>query len=226
MSVAAHLKIRLEDYDKRVRTFVPGYEHMLNAAAAACGVALAHVKRPVIVDLGVGTGALAARCLEALPNASVVGVDSDPEVLQVAMKRFSRRPHVVTLVPGDLAEVRFPAADAVVATLALHHIATPQKKRALYKRCFAALPPGGVVVSGDFHPSAVEALATRQVQGWTSHMRQTYSAAETRALFAAWAKEDTYMTLEAEMAIMQAAGLSVDVTWRRGGFAVLAGVKL
>ncbi len=117
MSVATHLKIRLEDYDQRVRTFIPGYEDMLNATAATCGTALRHVRRPTIVDLGTGTGALAARCLEALPSATIVGVDADPEILRVAKKRFSRRRKPVVLICGDLLRTPLPPVDAVVATL-------------------------------------------------------------------------------------------------------------
>ena len=33
MSVASHLHIKLEEYDSRIRTFIPGYEDMLAAAA-------------------------------------------------------------------------------------------------------------------------------------------------------------------------------------------------
>jgi trans-aconitate methyltransferase len=225
MSVAAHLNIRLEDYDHRVRTFIPGYDHLLNATAVACAASLGHVRRPVIVDLGVGTGALAARCLDAMPAATIVGVDSDPEVLRVAMKRFARRPNPVTLVCGDLAKTPIPPADAVVATLALHHIATPALKRSFYKKCFASLNEGGVVTSGDFHPSGVNALAEFQMQGWVSHLLQSYSAVETRRFLRAWAREDTYMRLEEELGIAQSVGFRVDVTWRRAGFAVIIGVK-
>jgi ubiquinone/menaquinone biosynthesis C-methylase UbiE len=225
MPVADHLKIDLAEYDDRVRTFIPGYEHLLNATATACAVALTGVKQPVIVDLGVGTGALAARCLDAMPSASIVGVDSDPGMLRAAMKRFARRRNAIALVRGDLARVPLPAADAIVATLALHHVDTPPKKRALYKRCFAALRPGGVVVSGDCHPSGIDAFAARQAQGWVSHLRQSYSAAETRKFLEAWAAEDTYVTLEEELEIIQGAGFAVDVAWRRNGFAVVVGAK-
>jgi tRNA (cmo5U34)-methyltransferase len=225
MSVATHLKIRVEDFDERVRTIIPGYEDLLSAAAAACGVALHHVRRPTIVDLGVGTGALAARCLEALPSATIVGVDADPEILRLAEKRFARRRQRVVLVCGDLTRTPIPPTDAVVSTLALHHIPTPARKRAFYRRCFTALGAGGVVVSGDCHPSSVEALAARQAQGWIAHLRQSYSPAETRRLFKAWAGEDTYTTLEEELAIIQGAGFAVDVSWRRSGFAVVLGVK-
>ena len=225
MSVADHLKIRLADFDRLIKTFIPGYDHMLNAAAAACGTAVEHVKAPVIVDLGVGTGALAARCLEASPNASIVGIDSDPEILRSAIKRFARAQSPVTLVCGDIHHTKLPKADAFVSTLTLHHIGVPASKRAFYKKCYAALNEGGVMVSGDFNPSPVSAIAERQMLGWISHLRQSYTPAETKRFLGAWAEEDTYMTLEEELGIMQAAGFRVDVAWRRTGFAVVVGVK-
>ena len=55
MSVAAHLGIRLSEYDRRIRTFIPRYEEILDAAAASVVP-----KARTIVDLGIGTGALAA----------------------------------------------------------------------------------------------------------------------------------------------------------------------
>jgi SAM-dependent methyltransferase len=226
MSVAAHLGIRLRDYDRRVRTFIPGYEEMLHAVAVSCGTALERARRPVILDLGVGTGALAARCLEAAPGARVIGVDSDPAMLRAAMRRLTDLPGPVTLVRGDFTRVALPPADAIVATLALHHIPTAGRKRAFYERCAAALHTGGVIVSGDCHPSSVPAIAARQRDGWNSHLRESYSASEVKRFLRAWADEDTYMTLEEELAFLQRAGFAVDVTWRRSGFAVIVGAKL
>ena len=57
MGVATHLGIKLADYDSRIRTFIPHYEEMLDVAAAAI-----QPRARTIVDLGIGTGALSARC--------------------------------------------------------------------------------------------------------------------------------------------------------------------
>ena len=56
MSVASHLGISVREYDRRIRTFIPNYEEMLDEAASALDPAAA-----TIIDLGVGTGALSAR---------------------------------------------------------------------------------------------------------------------------------------------------------------------
>ena len=71
MSVSQHLRIDLAEYDSRIRTFVPHYEDMVRVTAES----LRFLKSPdpTIVDLGVGTGALAEACLRARPDAEVVG---------------------------------------------------------------------------------------------------------------------------------------------------------
>src|SRR5882672_5463341 len=114
MSVATHLGIELADYDARIRTFIPDYETMLAAAAAL----VPHDAR-VIVDLGTGTGALAAQCLTRAPNARIVGIDEDGEVLHAATTRLGPG---ATFVNQSFLRAPLPACDAVVASFALHHV--------------------------------------------------------------------------------------------------------
>src|SRR5438552_18564572 len=83
MGVAAHLGIRLAEYDRRIRTFIPDYDEMLEVAAAAVPA-----RARMLVDLGIGTGALAARCLKIAPRARIVGIDVDHDVLALAARRF------------------------------------------------------------------------------------------------------------------------------------------
>ena len=131
MSVAAHLGIALDEYDARIRTFIPDYEEMI-AAGAACVPSRARV----IVDLGVGTGALAAGCLTSAPNAAIVGIDVDEAILELASRRLGRQALFLT---GSFLTVDFPRCDAVVASFALHHVRTRAAKARLYKRISRAL---------------------------------------------------------------------------------------
>ena len=89
MGAASHLGIQLREYDLRIRTFIPRYEEMLDAAAAALR-ALPR-RRPLVVDLGIGSGALSARSLAAQPAARIVGIDSDEGMLRMAQKRLGPR---------------------------------------------------------------------------------------------------------------------------------------
>lgn len=223
MSVAKHLRIRLSEYDRRIRTFIPHYQELLSATAGV--VALVRTRRPAIVDLGIGTGALAARCLESAPRASVYGIDEDPEVLAVAARRLGGKSGRHTFVSGDFARVSFPKCDAIVATLALHHVHSVTPKRRLYRRCFAALRSGGVFASGDAFLSRAPALRRAEMDTWRAHLRKWYSARETRAFFAAWAREDRYLPLALEVELLESAGFRVDVPWRRAPFGVVVGFR-
>ncbi len=215
MSVASHLGIRLAEYDERIRTFIPGYEEMLDEAARAIGP-----DAKAIVDLGVGTGALSARCLQHAPSARVTGVDADADMLALARRRLGAS---ATLVTGNFTRLDLPRTDAVVASFALHHVRTRDAKRRLFRRVRAALGPGGVFVSGDCHPSGVAARWTLQRAAWLAHLRRSYSARESARLLQAWGDEDVYVPLNAECALLQRAGFrSVEVVWRREAFAVIA----
>jgi tRNA (cmo5U34)-methyltransferase len=221
MSVATHLGIRLGDYDRHIRTFIPRYSALLDATAAA--VTLVKAERLHITDLGTGTGALAARCLRLRRDATLTGLDADAAILALARRRLARHGSRVALVAGSFAQVAIPPSDAIVATLALHHLRTPAAKRRFYARCFAALKPGGVLASGDCMPPRNAALAATQHAAWAQHLRRRYSARQTAGYFAAWAEEDRYFTLDAELEMMTAAGFRAEVVWRNGVFATVVG---
>src|SRR5215217_7477628 len=53
---AAHLGIDLAEYDARIRTFIPDYETMIEIAASTLR-AMVRRENPLVVDLGIGTGA-------------------------------------------------------------------------------------------------------------------------------------------------------------------------
>ena len=217
MAVSSHLKIDLAEYDARIRTFIPGYEEMLTVATAA----LAAAARPIrtVIDLGTGTGALAECIALAHRRARIVGLDEDAEMLAMAERRLPRRR--ATLVHGNFVDAALPPADAVTASLALHHIERRRTKTALYRRIRSALGRGGVLVNADYQPPANHTLAAAGRAAWRDHLAATYGRRKAEGFLRAWAQEDFYTPLDVEVSLMRAAGLSPEVAWRRGGFAVI-----
>lgn len=213
MSVASHLGIELPEYDARIRTFIPDYEEMLDTAAAAVPPAAR-----TIVDLGTGTGALAARCLARARHARVIGIDADAEILTLAARRLGSRGRFVT---GSFLRAAIPQCDVAVASLALHHVRTRAAKATLYARLARALGRHGRLITVDCQPSARPDLAEMQRRAWTAHLERSYSRRKAASLLRAWSHEDVYVPLEAEMSLMKNAGFRVDVLWRKGPFAVL-----
>lgn len=213
MSVASHLGIRLSEYDARIRTFIPDYEEMLEVAAAlvpsTCGR---------IVDLGTGTGALAARCLRHVPSARVVGIDADPRILAVAARRLGPR---ATFIADTFLRAKIPRCDVAVASFALHHVRTRAAKRSLYQRVHAALARRGRLITVDCQPSRRPDVARAQRLAWLAHLERHYSRRAAAGLLRAWAAEDVYVPLDTEIALLRDAGFDVDVIWRKDAFAVL-----
>jgi tRNA (cmo5U34)-methyltransferase len=221
MSVASHLNIPLDEYDARIRTFIPGYEQMLDAAAR--GLRALEMRSPVIVDLGTGTGALAARCLDAHSDARIVGIDEDPEILASARQRLASRGAVASFVQGSFLELPIPSCNAIVTSFALHHVRTAQRKQQLYRDCRDALSERGLFVTVDCFLASDATLAAIDRDAWRMHLRSSYSEADTDRYFAAWAQEDVYFTLDEELGMLRAARLAPDVIWRAGSFAVIVG---
>ena len=217
MSVATHLGIDIREYDARIRTFIPDYEEMLDVAAAAVPS-----RARTIIDLGTGTGALAARCLLEAPRARIVGIDGDADILQVAARRLRGR---ATFTCGTFLRAPLPPSDAVVASFSLHHIRTRRAKATMYARIRRALRPGGRFIGVDCYPAADGAVARVQRDAWHAHLRHAYSPARAAAFLDAWSREDVYVPLESEIVMLKRCGLRVEVLWRKGSFAVLMGMR-
>ena len=216
--VSSHLKIPLHEYDARIRTFVPYYEEMLDAAAEC--FALTAGLAPTVLELGIGTGALTERCRRHRPDASCIGIDMDADVLRMAAARLGAER--VDLRVGSYLDAALPETDYVVASISLHHVREEPTKRDLYRRCRQAVRPGGALIVADCFLPRAEAARAEGMTSWQRFLEKTYSAAEARAFLEAWAEEDTYFALAQELEWLAEAGFQPDVVWRRDLFAVVA----
>ena len=220
MGAAEHLKINLNEYDQVIRTLIPHYRDLIEEAAIA--VTRVTRARPAVVDLGTGSGALAARVLKSRSGARMIGIDEDRGMLTMAERRLRGR---ISAVRANFETAPIPRCDAIMASFALHHIATGQRKLAMYHRCFEALRPNGALVIADCCLASTERLRKAHKLMWLQHLQKTYTRKKSEAFLRAWAKEDVYFTLDRETELLQKAGFEVDVVWRRDSFAVLVALN-
>jgi ubiquinone/menaquinone biosynthesis C-methylase UbiE len=220
MGVGSHLGIQLRDYDARILTFIPHYDAMLAAAAAAL-VPLVR-RAPRVVDLGIGSGALSERVAAALSHPRIVGIDEDEGMLALARRRLGA---AVRLFHGDFQRTALPVCDAITASFALHHVPTHRRKARLYSRCHAALRSRGTLVTADCFPASDSRLRKAGRQRWLEHLERSYARAEADRLLRAWAHEDHYFVLDDELRLLRNAGFAAEVVWRHDAFAVLAASK-
>jgi tRNA (cmo5U34)-methyltransferase len=113
-----------------------------------------------VLDLGTGDGRLLALVKLSYPSVEGVALDFSDPMIEQAKKRFANDKHV-SIVKHDFS-LPLPAAqlgcfDAVVSSLAIHHLAHPRKKQ-LYAEIFNLLNPKGVFCNLEHVSSATKNL--------------------------------------------------------------------
>ena len=223
-SVESHMRTAATDYDRAIRTFIPGYEQLLSTIASWLSQIVPADGK--VVELGGGTGALTEAVLMKMPKVRIEVWDVDQKMLAVAQDRLHRFAERVALREKSFTEP-LDTCDAVIATLSLHHIATLDEKRAVYTNIFDALTQGGILLNGDCTLDSMEPTRTVMVRYWLDFMAKHSITEETgRKHLADWAAEDTYQQSFDELRILSEAGFPrPEVYWREGPFAVYGGIK-
>lgn len=107
----------------------------------------------VVVDIGCGTGSLSLLLKRHQPETRIIGVDPDPEVLEIARKKTHLARVEVEFVQGmgdkTTELLGTGIADKTVSSLVLHQCPVPMK-RAIIRNMFQVLRPGGELVIADF----------------------------------------------------------------------------
>jgi tRNA (cmo5U34)-methyltransferase len=147
-------------------------------------------------------------------------------MLEQARRRLAVFGHRVELHEGSFFDP-LPAADAVVASLALHHVRDLAAKTERYRAIHAALAPGGVFLNLDAAITDAPRLNALMFDRWAARMAEHgITGNEARDHFAAWAGEDRYFALDDELAALRRAGFGeVECFWRRGGTAICCALR-
>lgn len=223
--VQQHFDGEAPEFDAIVVKLIPGYAAMIEALAAALPFDPAAPVRAI--DLGCGTGAVAEAVLLAFPRAEVTCVDVAANMIAMAQRRLARHTNVRYVAAGFSGFEFEGAYDAVVSSLALHHIESGEEKRRFYRRIFDALAPGGVFYNADVVLGSSGFLQSVYMRQWSAFMRRAVSNEEIENVWLPnYYAEDRPAKLADHLAWLAQAGFAdVDVIWKRYNFAVFGGVK-
>lgn len=122
-----------------------------------------------IVDIGCGTGTFAIMLKMACPDARIVAIDPDPQVLEIASGKAAAAGLAIDWRQGfgdDFSQiVPARAADKVVSSLVLHQCPL-DVKRSILAAMHVVLKPSGLIAIADYgaQRSLLMRLLFRQVQ--------------------------------------------------------------
>lgn len=194
-----------------------------------------------ILELCCGEGLLAEAILEQLPAATVLGCDGSTRMLNRAGKRLARFGARFRARGFDLAaaEWRRPDEpyDAVVSSLAIHHLDAGEKQ-ALYRDVHGMLRPGGRFIVADIvQPVTLEAVEAAAAAWDAAVMVQSLQLAGSLEPYHFFEREqwnlfrhpdpmDKPSPLHDQLNWLIDSGFAAaDVMWLQAGHAIFYGVR-
>ncbi len=106
-----------------------------------------------ILDVGCGTGTLTLLAQRTHPEAELVGIDPDPQVLTRARIKAASAGVSIAWDEGSATNLPYPdrSFDRILSSLVLHHLARPERQAA-FGEMLRVLRPGGQCHLVDFGP--------------------------------------------------------------------------
>lgn len=129
-----------------------------------------------VLDLGCGTGTLAILAKQLQPDAEIVGIDGDAQVLRLAEDKAGRRSVDVQFDQGLVTALPYPREDfsRILSSFLFHHLSSNAKSQAL-QESFRVLERGGELHLADWgvpHDFVMRAafLGVRLLDGFATTM--------------------------------------------------------
>jgi|SRR5580658_135875 tRNA (cmo5U34)-methyltransferase len=224
-AVRQHFEQEAADFDRIIVELIPHYADMVQALVAA--IPFDGNAQIQVVDLGCGTGTVAKQVLEMFPHAEVTCLDLADNMIAMAKAKLGSCPRV-RYITGDFNTFDLRSNyDAIVSSLALHHLVTDEDKRRFYRRSYQRLNPGGVFYNADVVLASTDFLQKVYMRQWREFMLRGVPEKEIDGKWIPkYHAEDRPARLKDHLTWMSEIGFSgVDVLWKYYNFAVYGGTK-
>ncbi|PAV08032.1 class I SAM-dependent methyltransferase [Methanosphaera cuniculi] len=140
-----HFNETSKHYDNLVKKTIPKYDEMIEALVNS----IPEKENLRILDLGCGTGNISLQVLERFPDAKITCLDISDKMIEVAKEKLAGYENI-EFVLGDFTIVDIiDDYDAIISSLALHHIRDENDKRQMYQYIYDSLKQDGVFYNAD-----------------------------------------------------------------------------
>lgn len=222
--VKEHFEEEADEFDKIANAVVPFYDDMIESIAVALPFDRSiDIK---IADLGCGTGNISYKIKRRFPNARITCIDFADNMIDMAKIKLAEYNDII-YYKLDFRDFRFDEDfDAVVSSLAIHHL-TNDDKKSLYRKIYHTLRSGGVFYNADNVLGSNHELQDIYMTKWKEFMMRKISLGEIEEK---WLpkhhEEDIPAKMIDQLDWLRDIGFKpVDVIWKNYYFAVYGGFK-
>ena len=218
-----HFEEEAKKYDEIILTLIPEYRHMVDVLVSI--LPFAKEQAFSVIDLGCGTGSVSRRIKDAFPNIQLTCVDIAKNMLDIASAKNG--PDTI-LIQADFNTFDFPQKyDAIVSSLALHHLETDEGKGIFYRKIYEALKGGGIFVNIDVVTGGDNALQKVYLKNWKDFMVKNTSVQEVENKWLPnYHAEDRPVSIMRHIGMLQKSGFGmIDVVYKHYNYAVYCAKK-
>lgn len=178
-----------------------------------------------VLDLGAGSGLLTVLIHNRFPQARIHLIDFSAPMLDLARQRLGDAPYAV-YEQADYVKAALPQdLDAVVSALSIHHL-DHIDKRALFRKIYAALAPGGRFINAEQVAGPTADLDERYKALWLEQVRRAGATPEQIEASVYRQREDRCASVEEQVQWLREAGFSdADCWYKENRLAVMAGTR-
>jgi len=222
-AIRTHFDEEAEEFDGVILKLIPHYTEMIDALVLSIPF---DRDAPIrVIDLGCGTGTVAQKIKSAFPNAEISCLDIAENMIRLAQKKLGGAADCyVCDFGGWVFDKKY---DVAVSSLALHHLADDDEKKAFYRKIYDALNDGGVFYNADVVLGANDRLQELYMAKWTAFMNKTVSLDEIESKWMVnYKTEDRPAYLMSHLDWLKDVGfVDIDVVWKYYNFAVYGGYR-
>ncbi len=222
--IKQHFETGAAAFDKRVEKIIFHYREMLDALISV--LPFKSGKSIKVADLGCGTGTAAYLVKKRFPKAEIECLDLADNMLQLARRKLKGMKNI-SFHRVNLEDHSFTGKyDAIVSSLALHHIEPGKGKTELYKKIFNALRKGGIFVNADIIKSPNGNVQKVYLNKWAEFISQSFSSEEINLNFKRYKTEDRPADVQKELKALSKIGFKhPEIYWKNYNFVTYGGFK-
>jgi len=222
-TIKTHFEIEAEEFDKTILKLIPHYPEMIDALVSS--IPFKKDEQINVIDLGCGTGTIAQKIKNAFPNSKISCLDIAENMIKIAQRKLGGKTDCYIC---NFYEFNFDKKyDAIVSSLALHHLANDGDKKMFYEKIYNALNSNGIFYNADVVLGSNDYMQEFYMTKWKAFMSKNVPLEEIENKWLVnYKTEDRPTSLMNHINLLRDIGFSdIDVVWKYYNYAVYGGCR-